>query len=209
MRWMILWVLSILPAWADQEPAGEFDYYVLSLSWSPSWCAIEGDARGSDQCDDRHAYGWMLHGLWPQYNRGWPAHCRTTHSPPSRSMTSEMVGVMGSSGLAWHQWNKHGTCSGLSAADYFSLSLEAYARVTRPEVLRRLDQPVRLPVDVIKDAFLVSNPDLTPDMLTVICRDGRIYETRLCLSKTLEPIPCGSDVLRDCTLDKALLDPIR
>ncbi len=209
MRWMILWALSVLPAFADQEPAGEFDYYVLSLSWSPSWCAIEGDARDADQCDARHAHGWTLHGLWPQFHQGWPAYCRSPHRAPSRAMTADMTDVMGSAGLAWHQWKKHGTCSGLSATDYFALSREAYGQVTRPEVLRRLDQPVRLPARVIEEAFLKANPGLTPDMLTITCRDGRIQEARLCLSKSLDPVPCGQDVIRDCTLDNALLDPIR
>ena len=82
--------LASLPGYADsdrsREVAGEFDYYVLSLSWSPNWCAIEGDARGSDQCDSRHDHGWTLHGLWPQYPRGWPDFCNPAEAPPSRRL---------------------------------------------------------------------------------------------------------------------------
>jgi len=198
-------LLATLPARADR--AGVFDYYVLSLSWQPTWCATEGRARGAAECD--RAHGWVLHGLWPQYHRGWPAHCQTTHPPPSRAMTGGMADIMGSPGLAWHQWKKHGTCSGLSAADYFALSRRAWDQVNRPVVLRKLDRPVKLPARVVEEAFLKTNPGWERDMLTITCRAGRIQEARLCLSKALEPVPCGRDVVRDCALSDALLDPVQ
>ena len=102
-----------------------------------------------------------------------------------------------------------GRCSGLPPEDYFALARRAYDAVTRPEVLRRLDRPVRLPARVIEEAFLAENPGWTPDMLTVTCRSGRIQEARLCLSRALDPVPCGRDVVRDCALDDALLAPLR
>ena len=80
--------LLTTPAQADGERAGVFDYYVMALSWSPNWCATEGDAKGSEQCDSRHDYGWTLHGLWPQFRQGWPSYCRTTEAPPTRRQTS-------------------------------------------------------------------------------------------------------------------------
>jgi len=116
---------------------------------------------------------------------------------------------MGSSGLAWHQWRKHGVCSGLSAADYYALSREAYERVTRPDLLRQLDREVRLPAAVIEEAFLEANPALAPDMLTVTCRDRRIQEVRVCLTRDLEPRLCGDNVVRDCTLADAVFSPMR
>lgn len=124
-------------------------------------------------------------------------------------MTREMEDIMGSAGLAWHQWNKHGRCTGLSAPAYYALSRKAYARLNRPEIFRKLKDPVRLPASVVEDAFLKANPGLTRDMLTITCRDGRIQEARLCLSKSLDPVPCGRDVIRDCTLQDALFDPVR
>ena len=163
----------------------------------------------SPQCDARADFGWVLHGLWPQYHRGWPSHCRTAERPPSRAMTREMADIMGTSGLAWYQWKKHGSCSGLSAPHYYALSREAYARVNRPEIFRKLKDPVKLPARVVEEAFLKANPGWTRDMLTITCRDGRIQEARLCLSKELEPVPCGRDVIRDCTLPAALFEPIR
>ncbi len=209
MRFALILVLLAGMARAEGEKAGEFDYYVMALSWTPTWCALDGDARGSDQCDARHDHGWTLHGLWPQFHRGWPSYCRTAERSPSRGQTGAMADIMGSGGLAWHQWKKHGVCSGLSAEAYYDLSREAYGNVTRPPVFRKLKDAVKLPASVVEDAFLKANPALEPDMITITCRQGRIQEARICLSKDLTPVPCGQDVVRDCRMSDALLDPVR
>mgnify|MGYP001799556049 FL=1 len=208
MRALLIWLMLALPAMA-QDRSGEFDYYELSLSWSPNWCALEGDARGSDQCDARHDHGWILHGLWPQYHRGYPEYCNTTERPPSRAMTRDMADIMGTSGLAWHQWKKHGVCSGLSASAYYAVSREAYDRVVRPPVFRKLDKAVRLPAAVVEEAFLKSNPGMEPDGVTITCRNGHIQEARICLGRDLSAVPCGQDVVRDCSAKDALFTPIR
>lgn len=192
-----------------QHVAGEFDYYVLSLSWSPGWCAIEGDARAAPQCDHGAGHGWILHGLWPQYESGWPSDCRTGHAPPSRAMTTAMADIMGSSGLAWHQWRKHGSCSGLSPADYFLLSRLAYGGVEIPPVFQMLSREVALPASVVEEAFLASNPELSADQITITCRDGHIQEARICLTRELDFRRCGADAIRDCTLSDARLPPVR
>ena len=124
-------------------------------------------------------------------------------------MTRDMADIMGTSGLAWYQWKKHGACSGLSATDFYALSRKAYGRITRPEVFRKLQETVKLPASVVEEAFLKANPQLKPDMLTIICRAGHIQEARICLSKDLTPVPCGRDVIRDCRLEDALFEPIR
>ncbi len=209
----ILLALSLFapssPARADGEAAGAFDYYVLSLSWSPTWCALEGDARDARQCRPQYDYGWILHGLWPQYEQGYPSYCNTPARAPSRGETNAMADIMASGGLAWHQWKKHGRCSGLSAQEYFAKARDAYNAIVRPPVLRKLDHTVKLPASVIEEAFLKSNPDMTADMITITCKQGRIQEARICLTKDLEPRVCGADVVRDCALMDALLDPIR
>ncbi|MFT5867242.1 MAG: ribonuclease T2 [Gammaproteobacteria bacterium] len=206
LSWALLCVIA-LPAKA-QDVAGDFDYYVLSLSWSPSWCALEGDSHGSPQCDADADFGWVLHGLWPQFEDGWPTDCRHNFRNPSRADTVVMADIMGTSGLAWHQWNKHGSCSGLSPDDYYALSREAYGRIIRPDVFRRIENPVTLPASLIEEAFIRDNPFLSPDQITITCRAGRIQEARICLTRDLEPRRCGRDVIRDCTLDDALFDPV-
>ena len=120
-----------------------------------------------------------------------------------------MADIMGTSGLAWHQWNKHGVCSGLNAIDYFALSREAYAKVTRPEVFRKLSNSVTLPASLIEDAFVKDNPDMPRDGITITCKSGYIQEARICLTRDLEFRTCGADVIRDCTLPSAQFDPMR
>lgn len=209
MRWLFIWFMTAIAASAEENKAGAFDYFVLSLSWSPNWCALEGDAQGSDQCDAGRKNGWIMHGLWPQYQSGYPEFCRTSQPPPTRTMTASMADIMGTSGLAWYQWKKHGVCSGLSATQYYDLSRRAYQAVVRPEVFRRLDRAVTLPASVVQDAFIQANPGLKPDMITITCKDGYIQEVRLCLTKDLDPVQCGRDVVRDCTAANALFTPIR
>jgi len=208
-RLILALLLSTGAAHADGEPAGVFDYYVMSLSWTPTWCDLEGDARDSPQCDDAQGFGFTLHGLWPQYDSGWPSYCPSALRPPTRRMTGDMADIMGSSGLAWHQWRKHGVCSGLEADAYYDLSRLAYDSVTRPDLLRRIDREVRLPAAVIEEAFLEVNPQLDADMVTVTCRANRIQEVRICLTRALEPRSCGADVIRDCTSPDALVSPMR
>ncbi|MCV2882844.1 ribonuclease T2 [Actibacterium sp. XHP0104] len=208
MRWVLVLLLTAGLARAEGDKAGDFDYYLLSLSWSPTWCALEGEARNSPQCDAGAGFGWVLHGLWPQYEQGWPSHCYSTHRNPSRSQTAAMADIMGTSGLAWYQWKKHGRCSGLPAQDYYDQARAAYNAVTRPEVFRRLKGPIRLPARVIEEAFIAENPQLWPDAITVTCRDNRIQEVRICLTRDLQPRDCGADTVRDCTLPRALMDPV-
>jgi ribonuclease T2 len=194
---------------AEGEQAGGFDYFVMALSWSPNWCALEGDARNAEQCDPRHDHGFTLHGLWPQYENGWPSFCRTTARDPSRAQSAAMADIMGSGGLAWYQWKKHGRCSGLSAQDYFALSRRAYGSIVMPEVFDRLDKDIRLPASVVEDAFIEANPTLPRDAITITCRAGMIEEARICLTDELQPRPCAADTRRDCRMPDAAMEAIR
>lgn len=194
---------------AKADTAGEFDYYVLALSWTPNWCAAEGDARRDERCRSGAKLGWGVHGLWPQYERGYPEYCRSRERDPSRQETAAMRGVVGSAGLAWHQWKKHGRCTGLSPRAYFQTTEQAYNRLVLPEIFERLRTTTKLPALVVEEAFLEVNPDLRREMITVTCRSGAIQEIRLCLTKDLAPRRCGADVIRDCTLRDAEMAPVR
>ena len=187
------------------DRAGDFAYYVLALSWSPAFCEVQGDPV---QCAPDKRFGWILHGLWPQHERGYPRDCRSVQRNPSRAETAAMADIMATSGLAWHEWQAHGRCSGLSSEDYFALSRQAYDSVTRPQILRQLRADVRLPARVIEEAFLEANPQLSADGVTVTCPDNRIREVRICLTKDLAPRDCAPDVRRDCRAGSALFDAI-
>lgn len=196
-------------AFAGGEKAGDFDYYVMSLSWSPNWCALEGDARGAPECHKGAGRAFTLHGLWPQYEEGWPSYCRTTERDPSRAESETMADIMGASGLAWYQWKKHGRCSGLSARSYYDSLRRAFATVKIPKVFPMIDKRLKVPADVVEGAFLEANPGLSPDQITVTCESGMIQEIRICLTKDLRPRRCGADAIRDCRLKDAVLEPIR
>lgn len=202
-------VFTPLSAGAEGERAGAFDYYVMALSWNASWCAREGDRRGAGQCDSREDFGFTLHGLWPQNESGWPEYCRTNARDPSRRESAEMADIMGSGGLAWHQWKKHGRCSGLSARDYFALSRRAYESVSRPAIFRQLPRDMEIAPKVVEDAFLEANPQFRADGVTIACRGGFIQEVRICLDKDLTPRACGGDVARDCAAPSAKMPKMR
>lgn len=209
MRWFAALLLLATQSFAEGEKAGEFDYYVLALSWSSSWCALTGDARGEDQCDPRHDHTFVLHGLWPQHEIGWPSYCRTTARDPSRAETAAMADVMGSGGAAWYQWKKHGRCAGMPAAEYFATARRALGRVIIPPVFAKVDRPLRVSPQVIEAAFGEVNAGLEPPMITVTCKDGMIEEARICLTRDLEFRACGQDAARDCRMQGALLPAVR
>jgi ribonuclease T2 len=171
---------------------------------------VRARGRGRRLAAVRRALGWVLHGLWPQYEDGWPSFCRTAERDPTRRETAAMADIMGTSGLAWYQWKKHGRCAGLPPEDYFALAREAYgpcgpARTcscasTGPCASRHRSWRRR---------SSRTNPDWEPDTVTITCRSDRIQEARICLTKDLDPRPCGADVVRDCRMRDALLDPVR
>jgi ribonuclease T2 len=200
---------AVAPALAEGEMAGEFDYYLLSLSWSANWCALEGDARGDDQCDPRHDYSFTLHGLWPQFDIGYPSWCRTSVRDPSRGETAALTDIAGSAGLVWYEWKKHGRCAGMPAAEYLDLSRKAYEAVAIPDVLAHLNRDVKLPASVVEQAFVEANPGLTPPMITITCDQGHIQEARICLTKDLAFRACGDDVARDCRMQDAVMEAVR
>lgn len=187
-------VVSLLAALgaAGSARAEGFDYYVLALSWSPSWCA---GARGPapEQCAPDRDLGFTLHGLWPQYDAGgWPQDCVTQARDPARGTTRAMADIMGSPGLAWYQWQKHGRCAGSSADDYFTRARRAYDAITLPEI-----GPGSETAAAIEQAFRSANAGLAPDDLIVTCAAGRVQEVRICLTPALAPRACASDVLAD------------
>jgi len=206
---ILLMLLSALPVRADGK-AGEFDYYVLSLSWEPNWCALTGDARGDPQCDAGTGTGFIVHGLWPQYKVGYPSDCFTTEADPSRADTAAMVNIMGGAGLAFYEWKKHGRCTGLSSDAYFETLRRAFfLNVTIPPLFGQVTRDLQVPPLVIQDAFLESNPQLSPDSITITCDGAMIEEVRICLTKELAPRDCGMYVVDDCKRKEAALNALR
>jgi ribonuclease T2 len=204
MQWMIKTYLSVLALLATALPAAseDFDYYLLALSWTPSFCAAEGSDRDREQCDPGRRLGFTVHGLWPQYeDGGWPEFCTTPARDPSRRETGGMADIMGSGGLAWYQWRKHGRCTGLSAADYFAATRAAFTDLRMPRFAE-----ARVTEAEVEAAFRAANPALGADAVIVTCREGLVRELRVCLTTDLAPRDCGADVLRAACRARGDLD---
>lgn len=164
---------------------GEFDFYVLALSWSPGFCELEGDRKGRDQCAAGAGLDFVVHGLWPQFERGFPSECGTERNPTAMALR-EAKGVFPSEGLARHEWRKHGTCSGLSPADYFAATRKARQMVQVPARFRELKADIKLQPLEIERAFVEANKGLRTDMLSVACRKGVLQEVRICFDRDLK-----------------------
>jgi ribonuclease T2 len=181
----------ILLASGSRAIADDFDFYVLSLSWSPSWCASNDRDGSTLQCSGRRPYTFIVHGLWPQNERGWPEYCPSRE--PERvpqSLAQTMFDIIPSAGLAGHEWRKHGTCSGLNQRTYFQTLRAAYRKVRLPPVVFDGRLPRRLAVDEIETLMTKSNPGLTRKGVAVSCQDGQLTEIRVCMTKSL--------AFRDC-----------
>jgi ribonuclease T2 len=163
---------------------GAFDFFVLALSWSPGFCELDGDrAHNRAQCGEGAGLRFVVHGLWPQNEHGYPSDCGPAGRTPSRIALSEAEGLFPTEGLARYQWRKHGTCTDLSPAAYFSNVRRARDRITIPPALEQAERDRRWsPID-LERAFAAANPGLRPDMMAIACRRGVLQEVRICLTR--------------------------
>jgi ribonuclease T2 len=186
-----------------------FDFYVLSLSWSPSYCEAEGADANRQQCASGRPYAFVVHGLWPQFERGYPADCPVGQTEVSRDIISDVLPIMPSTGLIRHQWRKHGSCAGLSQEDYFGVLRAARTRIAIPEEFQRLDAYRTVRASDVEAAFLESNQGLEKEGVAVTCDRRYLREVRICMTRGLEFRACPEIDRRDCRLDRAVMPPVR
>lgn len=191
-------------------PRGQgFDFYVLSLSWSPSYCEAEGERANGQQCRTGRPYAFVVHGLWPQFERSYPQDCATGDSDVPNDRLRGLYDLMPAAGLIRHQWRKHGTCTGLSQDDYFKVLRAAREKVEIPQEFRRLDTYRTLAPGQAERAFLQSNPAMREDGIAVTCDRRFLREVRICMSKNLDYRACPEVDRRACRLDKVVMPPVR
>src|SRR5882672_5537867 len=196
-----------------QNTPGEFDYYVLSLSWSPSFCE-EAEERGNSgrsqqaQCGGR-PFAFVVHGLWPQYERGFPEYCQRPSPRLDRNIMSSMLDLMPAPGLIFNEWDKHGTCSGLAARAYFENIRKARAAVKIPEEFLQLSEQKSISPDALEAAFIKVNPGLSSSAISVTCTSRRLSEVRVCMSKDLQFRACEEIDRRACRRDEVVMPPVR
>lgn len=188
--------------------ATQFDYYLMSLSWSPSYCATHPDE--TYQCGSK-GFGFVLHGLWPQNRNGsWPQHCRSTAQPDNATIERTLA-FMPSRSLIEHEWKTHGACTGLDPQAYFALADRAFAVVKIPQALTAPLAPPALSANGVTQAFMQTNPGLGKSMLSVVCRDGNaLTEVRVCLNKdTLTPQACTGRIRNSCRYGNLRIPALR
>ncbi len=175
--------------------AGKFDYYALTLSWSPNYCAAKGNGD-PQQCGNGKQLGFVLHGLWPQYNRGYPQSCTTEAFNPH--MIKQFPNLYPSKQLYTHEWEKHGTCSGLTQPQYHQLAKTLKNGVTIPDRYQHPSQPFRVTLAEFKQDFVQANPSFTENNIAPSCSgSGRFFqEVQVGYAKDGKPVALSPDVLR-------------
>src|ERR1700712_4275142 len=194
-----------------QNAPGEFDFYVLSLSWSPSFCeaASERGNSGRSQIPCERPFSFVVHGLWPQYERGFPEYCQRPSPKLARNIMTSMLDLMPAPGLIFNEWDKHGTCSGLGERAYFETIRKARAAVKIPEEFLQLSESKTISPDAVEAAFIKVNPGLSSAAISVTCTSRRLSEVRVCMSKDLQFRACEEIDRRACRRDEVVMPPVR
>jgi ribonuclease T2 len=177
------------------EPTGNFDFFVLALSWSPDYCA-SNSSNDPQQCSIGKKLGFVLHGLWPQNKHGYPSNCSNEMMP--LDVKAEFPSLYPNLNLYDHEWEKHGTCSGLSPQQFLSLSKRLKESVVIPSAFKTLESPIRTTTNKLIKEFTNVNPSYSVASIAVICSGSGRYlkEVYVCFSKEGQPITCSSEVLK-------------
>ena len=232
---------------------GDFDYYVLALSWSPTFCSGQGRGDGGgrgydgaygedrgygggysgggnegrgyggrrgyggqdsgEQCSGIRPYAFVLHGLWPQYERsGWPEMCQTGSRPwvPGETI-DRMLDIMPSRHLVIQEYKKHGVCSGLDPQNYFEAARRAYGSVHIPSQFQHPAEALKMTPEDAQKAFAEANAQLSADSIQIVCSRDMLREVRICLTKDLAPRPCSrsEQSRRSCSYGTLTVPPVR
>lgn len=200
-----------------QNEPGKFDYYVLALSWSPSFCEASAERRSERQSERRRPdiqcgarpYSFVVHGLWPQYDKGFPEYCQVPAPRLNRDIVSSMLDLMPSPRLVFHEWDRHGVCSGLPPNGYFEAVRKARATVKIPAEFIDLKEPLTVTPVQVEDAFIKANPGLTAEGVAVGCDKRRLREVRICLTREFKFQDCPGIDRRSCKRESLTMPPVR
>jgi ribonuclease T2 len=190
---------------ADDTP-GKFDYYLLTLSWAPEFCATHGGNASSSECDPTHHFGFVVHGLWPENEDGsYPQHCASAQ-PVSQDTVRQMLPIMPDRGLIQHEWATHGTCSALDAQTYFGDIKKVFTQLQIPPDYRGPAQAVSASPSQIEQKFAAAN-HAPATAFRVSCSGPEFVALEVCLTKDLQYRQCGSGV-RECRLPQVSFVPV-
>lgn len=184
-----------------------FDYYVLSLSWAPAFCARPGEAsRNPGECARGRGIGFVVHGLWPQAAAGKsPESCGNAGQVP-KAVVNFALQYMPSPGLIQHEWTVHGSCTGLPPFDYFRSVVQTRSSVQIPVQLTSLTGGVRESAGQIESQFSAANPSFPMMAFRTSCPRGDFEEARVCFDKGLKPRTCTTGA-GECALQAVTIRP--
>ncbi len=185
-------------AQGESGTSGTFDFYLLNLSWSPEFCATHPE---KPECAQH--LGFVLHGLWPQNNDGsYPERCSDAPGPADPSAFRDLYP---DADLLRHEWQTHGTCSGLAPDAFFQLARQAVHSVSIPAQLARLDHQASMPPAAILDLFSTANPRLPSTSLALSCGNNYLTAVEICLARDLKPVACQQ--VRSCRANSVRIPP--
>jgi ribonuclease T2 len=181
----------------------------MSLSWSPSYCAAEGARADRAQCSAGRPYAFVVHGLWPQHERHYPEFCDASPEWVPQKLIDNMLDLMPSKRLIVHEWKKHGTCVGSSAADYFAEIRKVRTKITIPAAYADPDGWRVVSPGEVEAAFRAANPGVPADGIAVTCDSRHLREVRICVTRDLAFRSCPEVDRRACRVQKIAMPPSR
>jgi ribonuclease T2 len=194
------------PTPPSDASAGDFDYFLLILSWAPEFCATNPKGKSNAECDPKKHLGLVVHGLWPQYDNGkGPEDCAST-PPVSSSIVNHMMPIMPGKDLIQHEWSKHGTCSALSTQDYFGAIEKLYNGLTVPDYFKKPSDSAHTTASKIEQEFASANNAPTR-AFRVSCPQNEFSAVEICISKDMEYQACPSTV-KECRAPKIEVRPV-
>jgi ribonuclease T2 len=194
------------PAPSSDASKGDFDYFLLTLSWAPEFCATNTKGGKTPECDPNKHMGLVVHGLWPQYDNGkWPQDCGST-PPVSSSIVKHMLPIMPGKDLIQHEWSKHGTCSALSVQDYFGVIEKLYNGLTVPEDFKAPSTNAQTSPAKIEKEFATANA-APVGAFRISCPQSKFSAVEICLTKDLQYQACPATV-KECRSKNIAVRPV-
>lgn len=187
----------------DANTAGQFKYYTLTLSWSPEFCRANPSKKNEAQCTQKR--GFIVHGLWPECETHYPQACKKGGAKDAID-PQKIYAFMPSDYLIEHEWDKHGTCSGLARSAYFNEIAKAYGNLKLPTLKNGQK------ADQIEAAFIALNPGLKAENIYLSCTEkgtkmnkATLDEVRICIAKDTLAFTQCDNVQESCKTLKQVL----
>jgi ribonuclease T2 len=199
---------GVAGAQGKKSQPGQFDFYELTLSWSPAFCdtmktLTPGERAQShdDECTSPHDF--VVHGLWPQnFDGSYPQSCSNRPGPTD---PQNFLDIIPNVSLIKHEWAKHGTCTTLAPDAYFSAARQAYKSVAIPATLKGLNHELNMPPAQLLSLFQQANPSFPKGSFALSCGNNQLTAVEACFSKDLKAIACQG--LKSCKARTVKVEP--